>query len=150
MTLLSGSTAADVDADLGRCWGVVEDVVRWPDWQQGLESVAVVENDERGRPAVCDIVADAKITKIQAHVRVVYEAPNTLTFTLIQSDHVDKLDGSWELRDAGDGRTHAVYTLAVDPGPVGFMARALEKALRPIVVGRRAEELGREVAARGQ
>jgi hypothetical protein len=99
---------------------------------------------------VGDIVADAKITKIQAHVRVTYDAPNTLTFTLIHSDHVDKMDGSWELRDAGDGQTHAVYTLAVDPGHVGFMARALEKALRPIVVGRRAEELGREVAGRGR
>jgi hypothetical protein len=83
-------------------------------------------------------------------VGVTYDPPSTLTFTLVQSDHVDTMDGSWELRDAGLGRTHAVYTLAVDPGPVGFMARALEKALRPIVVGRRAEELGREVAARGQ
>jgi hypothetical protein len=150
MTLLSGSTAADVGADLGRCWAVVEDVVRWPDWQQGLESITAVESDENGRPAVCDVVADAKITKIQARVGVTYDAPHILTFTLVQSDHVDKMDGSWELRDAGDGQTHAVYTLAVDPGHVGFMARALEKALRPIVVGRRAEELGREVAARGQ
>jgi hypothetical protein len=30
------------------------------------------------------------------------------------------------------------------------MARPLEKALRPIVVGRRAEELAREVAAPGR
>ena len=150
MTLLSGSSAGDVDADLGRCWAVVEDVVRWPDWQQGLESIAVVESDEHGRPAVCDIIADAKITKVRCRLRVGYDEPHSLTFTRVQSDDVDEMKGSWELRDAGDGRTHAVYTLAVDPGPVGFMARALEKALRPIVVGRRAEELGREVAARGQ
>jgi hypothetical protein len=65
----------------------------------------------------------------------------------VESDDVDEMEGSWELRDAG-GRTHAVYTLAVDPGHVGFMARPLEKALRPIVVGRRAEELAREVGAR--
>jgi hypothetical protein len=148
MTVLSGSSTADVDADLAGCWAVVEDVLRWPAWQQGLESITLVEAGEDGRPAVCDIVADAKITKIQARVRVTYDAPNILTFTLIHSDHVDKMDGSWELRDAGGGRTHAVYTLAVDPGHVGFMARALEKALRPIVVGRRAEELAREVAAR--
>jgi Polyketide cyclase / dehydrase and lipid transport len=149
MTLLTGSSAADIDVDLERCWAVVEDVVRWPDWQQGLESISVVESDEHGRPAVCDIVADAKITKIHSRVRVTYDAPHSLTFTLVQSDHVDEMDGSWELRDTGDGRTHAVYTLAVDPGHVGFMARPIEKALRPIVVGRRAEELAREVAARG-
>jgi hypothetical protein len=150
MTLLTGSSAADVDADLTRCWGVVEDVLRWPAWQQSLESVAVVESDEHGRPAVCDIVADAKITKVRCRVRVSYEPPHGLTFTRVQSDDVDEMDGSWELRDTGGGRTHAVYTLAVDPGRVGFMARPLEKALRPIVVGRRPEELAREVAARGR
>jgi polyketide cyclase/dehydrase/lipid transport protein len=150
MTLLSGSSTADVDADLAGCWAVVEDVVRWPDWQQGLESITAVESDEHGRPAVCDIVADAKITKVRCRLRVGYDEPHSLTFTRVQSDDVDEMKGSWELRDIGGGRTHAVYTLAVDPGHVGFMARALEKALRPIVVGRRAEELAREVAARAQ
>jgi hypothetical protein len=61
---------------------------------------------------------------------------------------VARLDGAWELTDLGDGRTHARYSLAVDPGKVGLMARPLEKALRPIVVGRRPEELGAEVARR--
>lgn len=148
MTLLSGSSQADVNADLERCWAVVEDVARWPDWQQGLERIDIVERDEQTRPLICDIVADAKITKVRCRVRVGYDRPQRLTFTRVASDDVDEMDGSWELRDAGGGRTHAVYTLAVDPGHVGFMARPLEKALRPIVVGRRAEELAREVAAR--
>jgi ribosome-associated toxin RatA of RatAB toxin-antitoxin module len=148
MTLLSGSSEADVGAELARCWAVVQDVARWSDWQQGLERVEVIERDEQGRPVLCDTVVDAKITKVRCRVRVSYDPPHRLTFTRVESDDVDELDGSWELTDAG-GRTHAVYTLAVDPGHVGFMARPLEKALRPIVVGRRAEELAREVAARG-
>ena len=45
--------------------------------------------------------------------------------------------------------TRATYSLAVDPGPVGKLARPLERALRPIVVGRRAQELAQAVAARG-
>jgi Polyketide cyclase / dehydrase and lipid transport len=148
MTLLSGSSTAEVDADLERSWAVVEDLTGWPQWQQGLERIEVVERDEQGRPLICDTVADAKITKVRCRVRVTYDPPHRLTFTRVQSDDVDEMDGSWELSAAADGRTHAVYTLAVDPGRVGFMARPLEKALRPIVVGRRAEELAREVAAR--
>jgi ribosome-associated toxin RatA of RatAB toxin-antitoxin module len=148
MTLLSGSSKADVSAELARCWAVVQDVARWPDWQQGLERVEVIEHDEQGRPVLCDTVVDAKITKVHCRVRVSYDPPHRLTFTRVESDDVDELEGAWELTDAG-GRTTAVYTLAVDPGHVGFMARPLEKALRPIVVGRRAEELAREVAARG-
>lgn len=149
MTLLSGSSTADVDAAVERCWAVVEDLARWPQWQQGLERVDVVERDEHGRPVVCDIVADARITKVRCRVHVSYDPPDRLSFSRVESDDVDEMQGSWELQAAGEGRTHAVYKLAVDPGHVGFMARALEKALRPIVVGRRAEELAREVAARG-
>jgi hypothetical protein len=147
MTLLSGSSQADVDAELARCWAVVQDVARWPEWQQGLERVDVIERDDEERPALCDTVVDARLTKVRCRVRISYDPPHRLTFTRVESDDVDEMDGSWELRDAGGG-THAVYTLAVDPGHVGFMARPLEKALRPIVVGRRAEELAREVAAR--
>lgn len=148
MTLLSGSSHADVSADPDRCWTVVEDVAHWPDWQHGLERVAVLERDEQGRAVLCDTVVDAKFTKVHCRVRVSYEAPHRLTFTRVDSDDVDDMEGSWELRDAGAGRTHAVYTLAVDPGHVGFLARPLEKALRPLVVGRRPEELAREVAVR--
>jgi ribosome-associated toxin RatA of RatAB toxin-antitoxin module len=148
MTLLSGSSQAEVNAELARCWAVVQDVARWPDWQQGLERIEVIERDDEGRPVLCDTVVDAKLTRVRCRVRVSYDPPHRLIFTRVESDDVDEMEGSWELRDA-DGGTHAVYTLAVDPGHVGFMARPLEKALRPIVVGRRAEELAREVAARG-
>jgi polyketide cyclase/dehydrase/lipid transport protein len=149
MTLLSGSSAADLAAGVDRCWAVLEDVGRWPDWQQGLERVEVVKRDTEGRAIVCDTVADAKITKVRCRVQVVYDPPRRLEFRRLESPDVDEMEGSWELSASGADRTHAVFRLAVDPGPVGFMARPLEKALRPIVVGRRAEELGREVAARG-
>ncbi len=149
MTLLSGSSAGDVSAPIGRCWAVVEDVSRWPQWQQGLERIDVAEQDAQGRSVLCDIVADARITKVRCRVRVSYEPPHRLAFTRVSSDDVDEMEGSWELQAIDDRAAHATYRLAVDPGKVGFMARPLEKALRPIVVGRRAEELAREVAARG-
>src|SRR6202012_1933252 len=58
-------------------------------------------------------------------------------FTKRGSGTGERLEGSWELSEAGPGRTHPRYTLAVDPGKVGLMARPLERALRPIVVGQR-------------
>ena len=149
MTLLSGSSQADDPRRRARCWAVVQDVARWPEWQQGLERVEVIERDEQGRPALCDTVVDAKFTKVHCRVRVSYDPPHRLSFTRVESDDVDEMEGSWELEDAG-GPHPRVYSLAVDPGHVGFMARPLEKALRPLVVGRRAEELAAEVAARGQ
>ena len=149
MTLLSGSSSAEIEAPIDRCWAVVEDVADAPRWQSGLDSVDVVERDDAGRPLVCDIVHDAKFTKVRARIRVSYEPPRRLGFTRMESDDVDALDASWELEEAGPGRTRATYALSVDPGPVGMLARPLERALRPIVVGRRAQELARAVAERG-
>jgi len=148
MTLLTGSSSAEIDAPISRCWAVVEDVPGSPEWQNGLDGVTVVERDDAGRAAVCDIVNDAKFTKVRVRVRVAYDPPHRLTFARIASDDVEQLDASWELEELGPDRTRATYSLAVDPGHVGLLARPLERALRPIVVGRRAEELARAVAAR--
>jgi uncharacterized protein YndB with AHSA1/START domain len=149
MTLLTGSSSAEIDAPIDRCWAVVEDVAEAPRWQNGLEHVEVVERDEAGRPLVCDIVNDAKFTKVRARVRVSYDPPRRLGFTRMASDDVDALEATWELEELGPARTRATYSLAVDPGHVGMLARPLERALRPLVVGRRAEELARAVAERG-
>jgi uncharacterized protein YndB with AHSA1/START domain len=149
MTLLTGSSSAEIDAPISRCWAVVEDVAGAPRWQHGLDQVEVVERDDAGRALVCDIVSDAKFTKVRARVRANYDPPHRLTFTRMASDDVDALEASWELEALGPERTRATYTLSVDPGPVGMLARPLERALRPIVVGRRAEGLARAVAARG-
>jgi len=149
VTLLAGSSSAEIEAPIQECWAVVEDLPRAPEWQRGLESVAVVERDDQGRALVCDTVTDAKITKVRCRIRVTYEPPHRMAFTRIESDDVDEMDGSWELEEIrGGAETRATYTLAVDPGPVGFMARPLERALRPLVVGGRAQELARAVAAR--
>ena len=128
---------------------MVQDIGQAPQWQRGLERVDVVERDEQGRALVCDTVTDAKITKVRCRIRVSYEPPHRLAFTRVESDDVDEMQGSWELKELRDGAgTRATYTLGVDPGPVGFMARPLERALRPLVVGGRAQELARAVAAR--
>jgi hypothetical protein len=148
VTLLTGSSSAVLDADITACWAIVADVARAPEWQKGFERLEVVERDGQGRPLICDTVNDAKITKVHCRVRMSYEPPCRLAWTRVQSDDLDAMDGSWELEDLGDGRTRATYRLSVDPGPVGFLARPLERALRPLVVGRRAEELGRAVASR--
>jgi uncharacterized protein YndB with AHSA1/START domain len=149
MTLLSGSSSADIEAPIAACWAVVEDIAQAPQWQRGLERVDVVDRDAEGRAAVCDTITDAKITKVRCRIRVEYAPPHRLTFTRIESDDVDQMEGSWELEEIrGGAATHATYRLAVDPGAVGFMARPLERALRPLVVGGRADELAKAVAAR--
>jgi ribosome-associated toxin RatA of RatAB toxin-antitoxin module len=148
MTLIKGSASGDVDGALERCWAVVEDLSRAPEWQQGVQEVTVVQRDDQGRPLICDVVIDAKFRKVSCRVRCEYAGPLRMSFTRI-SGEIGTLQGSWDLEATGPDRTRVTYTLAVDPGKVGLLARPIEKALRPIVVGGRPTELAREVARRG-
>ena len=148
MTLISGTASAEIPAGIERCWEVVFDLSRAPEWQQGLSEVTVVERDAEGRPLVCDTIIDAKVREVRCRVRLRYDAPHRMDFERVSGD-AHALEGSWLLESIAPDRTRATYSLNVDPGKVGFLARPLEKALRPIVVGGRPGELAREVARRG-
>ncbi|HWE13401.1 MAG TPA: SRPBCC family protein [Solirubrobacteraceae bacterium] len=150
MTVLSGSSSAEIDAPIERCWALIQALDEAPRWQTGLERVDVLERDDQGRPLVCDTVNDAKFTKVHCRVRVTYEPPHKLMVTRVESEDVDAMDASWELEELSDQRTQATYRLAVDPGPVPLLARPLVNALRPLVVGNRAAELARAVALPGR
>lgn len=146
MPLISGESSAEIPAPIDRCWEVVAAIDRAPEWQHGLERVDVLERDAQARPVVCEIVNDAKFTKVHVRIRIEYQPPHRLSFARLASDDVDAMDGAWELEEIDGGHTRATYRLAVDPGPVPLMARPLVKALRPLVVGARADELARAVS----
>ena len=142
MSRLEGSASREIAAPIARCWALVADLSRTPEWQQGIESVEVLERDGEDRPLVCETVIDARFRTVRCRVRCSYEAPHRMAFTRIAGE-ISVLDGSWELVELGPERTRATYALAVDPGRVGLLAKPLEKALRPIVVGGRPDELAR-------
>ena len=148
MSLLTGSCQAEIPASIERCWELVADIERAPEWQRTLAAVEVVERDAEGRPLICDTVNDARLMKVRCRVRVSYTPPGRLTFALEQSGDLDAMDGGWQLEALGPERTRAIYTLAVDPGPIGLLARPLERAIRPLVMGHQADELAAAVAAR--
>jgi hypothetical protein len=143
MTVLSGYCSADLNSSIEQCWTLIEDVARAPEWQRTLERVDVLERDEQGRPSICDTVSDAKLTKVHARVRMRYDPPHGMTWSLVESeaDDLDAMEGAWELEELPGGRTRATYRLSVDPGAIGFLARPIERLIRPLVIGHQAEEL---------
>jgi hypothetical protein len=148
MTLLTGEVTGEIDAPLHRCWEVVEAIERSAEWQRGIEAVTVIERDTSGRAQLCEVVLDARIRQVRCQIAVSYDPPYRQSFTRVESADIDELSGGWDLSEAGPDRTRATYRLAVDPGPVGLLARPLERALRPIILGGRPDELARAVGAR--
>jgi hypothetical protein len=144
--MLTGSASGEVEAGIERCWALIQDVARAPQWQTGL-ALEVLERDAHDRPLVCDTVSDAKVTKVHCRIEMSYQAPHRLSWARLESDDLDRMEGSWELEALAADRTRATYRLAVDPGPVPLLARPLERVLRPLVVGRRPGELAKAIAA---
>lgn len=143
MPLLSGSCTGEVPFAVERCWALIADVEHAQGWQRTLESLAVVQRDERGRPLICDTVSDAKLTKVRCRVSMTYEELRALRWTQVESEDLEAMEGAWELVPLGPALTRATYRLAVDPGPIGFLGRPLERVIRPIALGHQVDELTR-------
>jgi hypothetical protein len=86
---------------------------------------------------------------IKAYVRFRYEGPTRLSWTQEKGD-MKSVDGAWELKDLGNGRTRATYRLDADLGRVlGLLMRGpAEAALRAIFVNGRSGELQRRIEGR--
>ncbi len=131
----------DIDAAPADCWAVLADFERWPEWQPAVERVEVVERDAGG--ALVAFEADAKVRRLRYRARYLLEAPERMTWELVDGD-VKSGGGEFRLEPLGTGRTRAVYRLETDlgffvPGPL--MRRGAELLMRGVTAGlkRRAE-----------
>jgi uncharacterized membrane protein len=117
MAKLSDSASIEIDAPLETVWAIVQDVARWPEWQATLGALDVLDIDVQGRPVLCAVEFDAKLTKIKMKLECTYAAPKRMSFERMSGD-LSALSGSWTLEDLGGGRTGATYQLDVNPGGV--------------------------------
>ena len=146
MTMLTGSSTAEINAPLGQVWALVEDVERAPEWQGGLKAMHALERDGAGHAVLCQTESDAKVRTIKSAVRFTYKGPATLAWTQ-EKGELKSVEGRWELKDLGDNRTQATYSLEVDlGGMLGLVIRGpLVDVLRGMLVNARASELKRAI-----
>ncbi|WP_163552091.1 MULTISPECIES: SRPBCC family protein [Frankia] len=110
---------------------VVADISRYPDWSDALTSAEVIETTPAGLPAKARF--QAKTTFGKEDYTLVYDwaGPTSVTWTMLESDRVRTLDGSYTLTDLGDGSTEVTYDLTVElkvPIP-GLLRRKAEDKL---------------------
>lgn len=146
MTMLTGSSTAEVNAPLDQVWAFVEDVERAPKWQGGLKGMRALERDDEGHAVLCQTESDARVRTIKSTVRFTYHGPASLAWRQ-EKGELKSVEGRWELADLGGNRTQATYSLEVDLGRVlSLVIRGpLVDLLRGMLVGARAGELKRAV-----
>jgi ribosome-associated toxin RatA of RatAB toxin-antitoxin module len=135
MGALKASANTEIEAPIERVWEIIADIEGWPEWQATITEIDVEERDAVHRPALCEVVFDAKVQTIRTVQRLHYESPHLLSFTQ-ERGSLKALQGSWRLEDLGDGRTRATYALDVEiTGMLGMLVTGpVEDKLRERLV----------------
>jgi ribosome-associated toxin RatA of RatAB toxin-antitoxin module len=148
MGKLGGEATREVAVPIMTLWDIVEDVATAPEWQQGLESMVVLEEDAHGRVLCAESISDAKVKTVKSVVRFEYEEHTRVAWFQEKGD-LKSLEGAWELEAVSETVTRVTYWLEGDPGRVlGMMVRGpVEDRLREILVGGRPDELAARAGA---
>jgi ribosome-associated toxin RatA of RatAB toxin-antitoxin module len=148
---LSSSASTDIDAPIDAVWSIVQDVAQWPEWQDTLGALDILERNAEGQATLCAVEFDAKVTKIKMKLACSYAAPTRMTFERVSGD-LSALAGSWQLEDLGADRTRATYQLDVNPGGVlnFFLNEERVGKLRETLVDTRPGELKARAEAASQ
>jgi len=119
----------EVGAPPNRCWDVLLDFERYPEWVGDLKQVEVLERDDSGRGTRVAFRAAAMGRSTSYTLAYDYsEEPRVLAWVLERGDLMRKLDGSYSFEPVDGDRTHVTYHLEAElivPLP-GFVKRRAE------------------------
>jgi ribosome-associated toxin RatA of RatAB toxin-antitoxin module len=121
-----------VGAPPERCFAVVADLDRYPEWAADIKSVTVLSTGDGGRPARVEFRAAAFGRSTTYALEYDFSgAPGTVAWKLVAGDLTSKLDGSYHFEPAADGATEVTYALEVElrvPLP-GFIKRRAQSRI---------------------
>lgn len=113
-----------IEAPADTVWAVIADLEAYPEWAEGIRSAEVHESDDQGWPLEASFVADARIDTLRYRIAYTW-GQDTVSWRLVESDKLSKLDGTYDVSESDGGDTHVAYRLDVDvslPVP-GFLKK---------------------------
>jgi uncharacterized protein YndB with AHSA1/START domain len=112
MADLEGASWIDIDAPIERCFEIIADVERAPEWQGAMQKAQALAYDARGRPVLVETHIRAIVANVSLWLRFDYFEPTGMRWTRERGD-LKSLSGAWQLEDRGGGRTRATYSLEI-------------------------------------
>ena len=121
----------EVSTEPQHVYEVALDIEAYPSWADGVKSVAVVEEDEYGRPLKADFVVDAMVKEVAYTLEYDFNYDNGFAWSAIPNDDIKMLEGRYEFNDLDAGETEVVYALRIDPAFTlpGFLRKQAEKQI---------------------
>ncbi|CAB4866530.1 MAG: SRPBCC family protein [Actinobacteria bacterium] len=112
---IHGSATEVINAPIAEVYKVAADVENSPKWQPEIKDVEVLERDGDGNQTRVLTESDAKVKTVKSELEFSYDEPNGLSWKQKKGD-MKSVEGSWTLKDLGDGTTEATYEMTVDMG----------------------------------
>lgn len=124
------SSSIMIEAAPADVMGVIADFDRYPEWTGEVKQAEVLATDDQGRAEQVRLVLDAGAIKDDHVLAYTWTGGNEVSWTLVKSQMLRALDGSYTLAPAGDG-TEVTYRLAVDVKIplLGMIKRKAEKVI---------------------
>ncbi|NBE54215.1 SRPBCC family protein [Streptomyces boluensis] len=124
------SSSIEIEAAPADVMGVIADFARYPDWTGEVKEAEVLAADGQGRAEQVRLVMDAGAIKDDQVLAYTWTGDNEVSWTLVKSQMLRELRGSYVLAAAGKG-TEVTYTLTVDVKipMLGMIKRKAEKVI---------------------
>ncbi len=125
-------SSIDIDAPPDRIMAVIADFPGYPEWTGEVRGVEVLETDPvSGRATEVRFRLDAGAIRDVHTLRYTWSGDERVRWTLVESQMLRGLEGSYRLEENADGTTHVTYELAVDVKipMIGMIKRKAEKVI---------------------
>jgi len=148
MGTLKAERTVEIEAPASRCYEIIADLERTPEWQDSMKSLKVLESDREGRAILVEVTSDAKVKDVTNQLRFSYQPGEGMTWDQEKGD-LKWMKGRWTLEDLGGDRTRATYALEGDTGRMlGLLIRGpVEDKLKEWLTKDAAEGLKAEAEA---
>ncbi|MEU6378096.1 SRPBCC family protein [Streptomyces sp. NPDC046909] len=125
------SSSITIEAAPADVMGVIADFARYPDWTGEVKEAEVLSTDASGRAEQVRLVMDAGAIKDDQVLGYTWTGENEVSWTLVKSQMLRSLDGSYILKATGSGATEVTYLLTVDVKipMLGMIKRKAEKVI---------------------
>lgn len=125
------SSSITIEAAPADVMAVIADFSRYPDWTGEVKEAEVLETDGRGRAEEVRLVMDAGAIKDDQTLAYTWTGEHEVSWTLVKSQMLRSLDGSYLLKAVGAGSTEVTYRLTVDVKipMLGMIKRKAEKVI---------------------
>ncbi|MFC0597147.1 SRPBCC family protein [Streptomyces palmae] len=126
------SSSITIEAAPADVMAVIADFDRYPEWSGEVKEAEVLTKDEQGRAEQVRMLLDAGAIRDDYTLAYTWTGTDQVSWSLVKSQMLRALDGSYTLAPAAGGRhTEVTYQLTVDVKipMLGMIKRKAEKVI---------------------